>query len=246
MEQFRRGGWLIALVCVLIGFMVAVQFRTAQDAKGSLSQQRIEEISDRLLQTEHERDELSEELHKMQTAAASTDNQQDKDLLRYRAALVPLEGEGVIVRMDDSTKPAKAGENPNLYVIHDDDLLRVVNELRAAGAEAIAINGQRLTGTSEIRCAGPTLSVNNVRSSAPFEIRAIGDKKSLENALRMRGGVAETLGVWGIQLDIKASNDVYIPPYRGSIRQSYARETAEREEESKCSTSSSSAFSSGS
>ena len=233
MEQFRRGGWLIALVCVLIGFMVAVQFRTAQDAKGSLSQQRIEEISDRLLQTEHERDELSEELHKMQTAAASTDNQQDKDLLRYRAALVPLEGEGVIVRMDDSTKPAKAGENPNLYVIHDDDLLRVVNELRAAGAEAIAINGQRLTGTSEIRCAGPTLSVNNVRSSAPFEIRAIGDKKSLENALRMRGGVAETLGVWGIQLDIKASNDVYIPPYRGSIRQSYARETAEHEEESK-------------
>ena len=233
MEQFRRGGWLIALVCVLIGFMVAVQFRTAQDAKGSLSQQRIEEISDRLLQTEHERDELSEELHKMQTAAVSTDNQQDKDLLRYRAALVPLEGEGVIVRMDDSTKPAKAGENPNLYVIHDDDLLRVINELRAAGAEAIAINGQRLTGTSEIRCAGPTLSVNNVRSSAPFEIRAIGDKKSLENALRMRGGVAETLGVWGIQLDIKASNDVYIPPYRGSIRQSYARETTEREEESK-------------
>ena len=233
MEQFRRGGWLIALVCVLIGFMVAVQFRTAQDAKGSLSQQRIEEISDRLLQTEHERGGLSEELHKMQTAAVSTDNQQDKDLLRYRAALVPLEGEGVIVRMDDSTKPAKAGENPNLYVIHDDDLLRVVNELRAAGAEAIAINGQRLTGTSEIRCAGPTLSVNNVRSSAPFEIRAIGDKKSLENALRMRGGVAETLGVWGIQLDIKASNDVYIPPYRGSIRQSYARETAEREEESK-------------
>ena len=231
MEQFRRGGWLIALVCVLIGFMVAVQFRTAQDAKGSLSQQRIEEISDRLLQTEHERDELSEELHKMQTAAVSTDNQQDKDLLRYRAALVPLEGEGVVVRMDDSTKPVKAGENPNLYVIHD--LLRVVNELRAAGAEAIAINGQRLTGTSEIRCAGPTLSVNNVRSSAPFEIRAIGDKKSLENALRMRGGVAETLGVWGIQLDIKASDDVYIPPYRGSIRQSYARETAEREEESK-------------
>ena len=56
MEQFRRGGWLIALVCILIGFMIAVQFRTAQDSKGSLSQQRIEELSDRLLKTEHERD----------------------------------------------------------------------------------------------------------------------------------------------------------------------------------------------
>ena len=233
MEQFRRGGWLIALVCILIGFMIAVQFRTAQDSKGSLSQQRIEELSDRLLKTEHERDELSEELHKMQTATGDAENTQDQDMLRYRAALIPLAGEGVIVHTDDSTKTVKAGENPNLYVIHDDDLLRVINELRAAGAEAISVNGQRLTGISEIRCAGPTLSVNNVRSSAPFEIRAIGDKKSLESALRMRGGVAETLGVWGIQIDIKTSDNVYIPPYRGSIRQTYAHETSEREEESK-------------
>ena len=233
MEQFRRGGWLIALVCILIGFMIAVQFRTAQDSKGSLSQQRIEELSDRLLKTEHERDELSEELHKMQTATGDAENTQDQDMLRYRAALIPLAGEGVIVHMDDSTKTVKAGENPNLYVIHDDDLLRVINELRAAGAEAISVNGQRLTGISEIRCAGPTLSVNNVRSSAPFEIRAIGDKKSLESALRMRGGVAETLGVWGIQIDIETSDNVYIPPYRGSIRQTYAHETSEREEESK-------------
>ena len=233
MEQFRRGGWLIALVCILIGFMIAVQFRTAQDSKGSLSQQRIEELSDRLLKTEHERDELSEELHKMQTATGDAENTQDQDMLRYRAALIPLAGEGVIVHMDDSTKTVKAGENPNLYVIHDDDLLRVINELRAAGAEEISVNGQRLTGISEIRCAGPTLSVNNVRSSAPFEIRAIGDKKSLESALRMRGGVAETLGVWGIQIDIKTSDNVYIPPYRGSIRQTYAHETSEREEESK-------------
>jgi len=113
------------------------------------------------------------------------------------------------------------------------DGVTALKELRAAGAEAISVNGQRLTGTSEIRCAGPTLSVNNVRSSAPFEIRAIGDKKSLENSLRMRGGVAETLGVWGIQLDITVSDDVYIPPYRGSIRQNYAHETEEREEGSK-------------
>ena len=49
----------------------------------------------------------------------------------------------------------------------------------------------------------------------------------------MRGGVAETLGVWGIQLDITVSDDVYIPPYRGSIRQNYAHETEEREEGSK-------------
>ena len=216
---------MIALVCVLIGFMIAVQFRTVQDTKGSISQQRIEELSDRLLQTEHERDELGEELRKVQTAVADAQSSVDQEMLRYRAALLPLTGEGVIVRMDDSTKKVKSGENPNLYIIHDDDLLRV------AGAEAISVNGQRLVGTSEIRCAGPTLSVNNVRSSAPFEIRAIGDKKSLENSLKMRGGVVETLSVWGIQLDITVSDDVYIPPYRGSVHQTYAHETEERTEE---------------
>ena len=55
--------------------------------------------------------------------------------------------------------PANPRENPNLYIIHDDDLLRVINELRAAGAEGIAINGERIVAMSEIRCAGPTLSV---------------------------------------------------------------------------------------
>ena len=138
-----------------------------------------------------------------------------------------------IVKLEDSSATAKAGENPNLYLIHDDDLLKVINELRAAGAEAISINGQRLIGTSEIRCAGPTLSVNNVRSAPPFEIRAIGDSKSLESAIRMRGGVAETLKVWGIQLEVSTSSSVYVPAYKGSASHTYAHETEEKEGESK-------------
>ena len=91
----------------------------------------------------------------------------EPDMLKMQAGLTALEGEGVIIEMDDGNRAANTDENPNLYVIHDDDVLRVVNELRAAGAEAVSINGQRLIETSEIRCAGPTLSVNNVRSAAP-------------------------------------------------------------------------------
>lgn len=86
MKQFWQGGWLIALVCILIGFMIAVQFRTAQDGKGSLSQQRIEEISDRLLQTEHERDELGDELRKMQAAAADQSSTEDQRTLAHKFA----------------------------------------------------------------------------------------------------------------------------------------------------------------
>ena len=230
MINFKQGRWSIAFVCMVLGFMLAVQFRATEDMRQSVSQQRVEELATRLLETEKERDRLQEELKDTKDAASEGPS---NDYQRMKGGFTALAGPGVIVTLDDSKATSKAGENPNLYLIHDDDLLRVINELRAAGAEAISVNGQRLTGISEIRCAGPTLSVNNVRSSAPFEIRAIGDKKSLENSLRMRGGVVETLSVWGIQLDIKVSDDVYIPPYRGSIRQSYARETAEREEGSK-------------
>ena len=226
MQQIRKGSWSIALVCVLLGFMIAVQFKTTSRRDASVSMQRVEDLAARLAETEKERDELKDEVVALKASGGDTAGD---DTLRMRAGLTPLTGPGVIVRLDDSTVKAKTGENPNLYLIHDDDLLKVINELRAAGAEAISVNGQRLIGTSEIRCAGPTLSVNNVRSAPPFEVRAIGDVDSLEQALKMRGGVAETLKVWGIQLEIQQAADVYIPPYKGNLHYTYAQETEEQE-----------------
>ena len=226
MQKVRKGSWSIALVCVLLGFMIAVQFKTTRQRDASVSMQRVEDLSARLTEVEKERDDLKEQVD---TLKATGGTSAGDDTLRMRAGLTALTGQGVIVRLDDSTVKAKAGENPNLYLIHDDDLLKVINELRAAGAEAISVNGQRLLGTSEIRCAGPTLSVNNVRSAPPFEVRAIGDADSLEQALKMRGGVAETLKVWGIQLEIQKTSDVYIPPYKGGLSYTYAQETEEQE-----------------
>lgn len=75
-----------------------------------------------------------------------------------------------MVTIDDSKRSSKPGENPNLYLIHDDDILKVINELWAAGAEAVSINEQRLIANSEIRCADSTLSVNNTRYSPPYDI----------------------------------------------------------------------------
>ena len=226
---FVRGGWSITFICVIIGFMLAVQFRQVQVSKNALPNQRVEDLSARLIQTEEERDELAKQLQNLQKESAESEsNQKIFADLKMQACILPLEGEGVIVKMDDSTRKAKSGENPNVYLIHDDDLLKVINELRAAGAEAISVNGQRLIATSEIRCAGPTLSVNNVRSAPPYEIHAIGDKKSLENSVKMRGGVAETLKVWGIQLEVETSDNVYIPPFKGTVRRSYSKVVEEK------------------
>lgn len=222
MRNFR-GGWSITLVCMIIGFMLAVQFRHVQDVKDSLPNQRAEELSGRLIQLAEERDELEKQLEILRQEAGSATNRELITELKFQACTLPVEGQGVIIKMDDSTRAAKSGENPNVYLIHDDDVLRVINELRAAGAEAISINGQRLVATSEIRCAGPTLSVNNVRSAPPYEIRAIGEKKSLENSIKMRGGVAETLNVWGIRLEVSTADNVYIPPYKGTSKRAYSK-----------------------
>ena len=180
-----------------------------------------EELSAHIVKLENERDELKLKLQ----AAEKIPEIDSADLiadLKIKACLTALKGEGIKIILHDSEKVTANGENPNTYIIHDDDLLRVINELRAAGAEAISINGQRLTALSEIRCAGPTLSVNNVRSSAPFEVCAIGDKKTLNNAITMRGGVADTLKVWGIKIEVETSEKIYIPSYKGDFQRVYA------------------------
>ena len=215
--------WPIACVCMVLGFMLAVQFRATEDMKASVSQQRVEDLSERLLATEAERDKLQADLKTIQESKEAQDTNSTDENLRLRGGFTDVIGPGIVVTLDDSKSTSKAGENPNLYIIHDDDLLRVINELRAAGAEAISINGQRLIGTSEIRCAGPTLSVNNVRSAPPFRISAIGDPDSLEKAIKMRGGVEDTLKVWGIQIEVAKKDKVHIPAYKGVASFQYAK-----------------------
>lgn len=128
-----------------------------------------------------------------------------------------------MITINDSKIPVKDNENPNLYLIHDEDLLRVLNELRAGGAEAISVNDQRLVGTSEIRCAGPTVMVNGKVFAPPFVIKAIGDPKTLSAALTMRGGVVESLKYWGIELKIQKEDNIVVPAFTGTFKEEHVK-----------------------
>lgn len=222
MLPIKQGQAAIAFVCVILGIMLAVQFRTTQDIRSTVPYQRIEDLSQRLIQTEKERDALKEQMSELRQSSTETVSQ-EAELIRMGAGVIAMQGPGVSITIDDSKRQAKPGENPNLYLIHDDDILKVINELWAAGAEAISINEQRLIASSEIRCAGPTLSVNNTRYSPPYEIKAIGDPNTLENALKMRGGVVETLQFWGIQITIKKQESQIVPAYKGAFHFEFAK-----------------------
>lgn len=137
---------------------------------------------------------------------------EELERVRILAGLTPVKGPGIIARVEDAPPSAiPAGADRQAFVVHDEDLLKIVNELRAAGAEAISVNGQRIVATSEIRCSGPVIRVNNVSVGSPYEIRAIGDPEALKSALTISGGVLDLLKQFNIRVKIIESKEVVVP-----------------------------------
>ncbi len=94
--------------------------------------------------------------------------------LRERMGLVAAEGPGLVVTLDDSTDEESPSGNLNDLVIHSQDVQAVANGLWAAGAEALAVNGQRVVPTSAVLCVGNTLLINGTVHSPPFRFTALG------------------------------------------------------------------------
>jgi uncharacterized protein YlxW (UPF0749 family) len=152
------------------------------------------------------------------------------------AGLAPVSGPGVIVTLRDApkgkvkalTKALGVEYSPEEYIIHDMDIFQLVNELRTAGAEAIAINDQRITATSPIRCEGPTIRINWTQVGVPLKIQAIGDPVALSSGLQMAGGVMDpaqsTLAAFGM-VSLSKETKIDIPAYGGITTFKYGRTT---------------------
>ena len=217
----KQGRWAIAAVSMVLGIMLVTQYRMTQTiTENNVHLQRAGDLALQLNAAQKERDELRAQLEKIKKGTTDDVNS-DYSVLKQRAGLTTVSGTGVVVTINDSKVPVKDNENPNLYLIHDEDILRIVNELRAGGAEAIAINDQRLIGVSEVRCAGPTIMVNGKVFAPPFVIKAIGDPKTLSAALTMRGGIVDTLKYWGIELKIQKETQVVVPAFNGTFREEH-------------------------
>ncbi|WP_126940231.1 MULTISPECIES: DUF881 domain-containing protein [unclassified Veillonella] len=220
----KQGRIAIAVVSMIVGVMLVTQYKMTQTiAEGNVNLQRSGELALKINSLQEERAGLRKQIATMKEEGSLEGIKEENRVLSLRASLVDVEGPGVVLTITDSKTPVKDGENPNLYLIHDEDMLRIVNELRAAGAEAISINDQRLIGTSEIRCSGPTITVNGKIFAPPFIIKAIGDTKTLHSSLTMRGGVVESLKYWGIEVKIQDEAHITVPAYDGTMKQNYIK-----------------------
>ncbi|ORX24025.1 hypothetical protein BVF91_03770 [Thermoanaerobacterium sp. PSU-2] len=224
----------IAFVCVVLGIMISTQFRNVKNSD-SLTVQRAEELTSKLNQVQKERDELKKQINDLEAKISNYENSAAKsstvtkslkdDLDKYKelAGLSDVEGPGIIVTINDGNTQLQPGADQNAFLVHDEDLLNIVNELRAAGAEAISINDQRLVATSEIRMIGNTIDINSVRFTPPYVVKAIGNPDTLEAALRLKGGIIDTLSNWGIQVNIKRSDKILVKKYDGVLTYKYAK-----------------------
>ena len=242
MKGRKRGELAVVAAFVLLGFLLGVQLKSVRlhSAVDATSASRLETLQELYNDLSNERDGLADqlataqkELEDYRQAAASGEGsealRQEVDYLSMVAGLTDVEGPGVMVVLQDSTAENTTGDEAD-YLIHDSDLLSVINELRDAGAQALSLNGQRILATSEIRCACSVVLINGQRVTAPFVIYAIGDPTTLHNALTMRGGVVDVLSQWKIQVNVTMSEKLLIEKYSGSIATNYltpATETTE-------------------
>ncbi len=228
----KRGSISVAVVLLFLGMMLAVQIRSARQMQQNVPMARAQELTARLKEVKEERDTLREEVQDLRkrldqvSAGVKSADQALKDQLekaRLEAGLLPVTGPGVQVTLNDSPKELQPGEDPNLYILHEEDLLKVVNELRAGGAEAISVNGQRLLATSEIRCAGNTILVNTRKIAPPVVILATGDPDTLQSGLEIKGGIFEQLKFWGLVADVQKKESITIPAYSGTLTFNYSK-----------------------
>lgn len=220
--------------------MLAINFRTQQDVELSLGV-RETELRSKVIELVNKNQSLEEHIKEVESllnqyrekasSGESSGELLKKELeeLRMVAGLTEVFGEGVIVTINDSSKEGRQGDDPNLFIVHDEDLLKVVNVLKAAGAEAISVNGLRITALSEISCAGPVILINQTRLAPPYVITAIGNKNNLQASLNMRGGIVEKLTFWGIEVDVETHDYVTVPSYRGKVDFKYLQQVKEDE-----------------
>lgn len=148
------------------------------------------------------------------------------DDLRYNRVLsgnTKIQGPGISIKMYDNPDSEVVGFDIDDDIIHDVDILNILNDLKVAGAEAISINDERVMSSSEIKCLGPVVKINKKSVGTPFIIRAVGDPKSLMASVVASGTYGDILkNVYAIGFEPKIEDNIVIEEYRGNFSFKYA------------------------
>lgn len=231
-SRIQSNSWVIpvSVLSLVLGFMLAAAWVTKDNRASRLallgaSQQN--RVAAGPIDVQEEYTQLANEVTKLRADKTRLENKlsdrsdSSKVLndslqeVKSYAGLTELEGPGLIVTLRDSTK-----QNTGFaldQIIHYWDVLRMVNELWAAGAEAIAVNGHRVAPGTSFQCVGNTILVDTIKIAPPINIRAIGDSKTMMGGLNIPGGFLEEIRSEDpAMVSLEAVKKLTLPAYTGS------------------------------
>lgn len=242
-ERRRPSAWraLVVVAFAMAGLMFATSANTARgtDLRSSSGRSRLTDLIVAQERSVNGLDATAARLRaevEERTAEAARGNSRIRelndanDVLGVPVGLSALRGPGLSVTLDDAPRlapgEARPGDpTPDDLVVHEQDVLAVINALWAGGADAVTVMGERVVATSAVRCVGNTLLIHGNVYSPPFAVAAIGDPARLERALEDSRGVQlfrSYVAAYGLGYVVERVADLEVPAYEGALPMRYS------------------------
>lgn len=228
----------LGLALLALGFLIAAQLAAEGPRVRYTSQERLPLVETALgLQREQDRlkaqiVDLREQIQGLEeqgqgTTAIVRELNDSLEQARIAAGLIPLTGTGLVLRLADSTEAVPADANQSDYLVSARDIRTVIDELWVAGAEAIAVNGERVTTSTGVLDIGHSILVNSAYLAPPYQVSAIGPTDLLDQ-LGLSQGWREFIqarrGTFGLDIAFAEPEVVDMPQFAGglNLRESHA------------------------
>lgn len=235
---WRHGPWRIAVpvTTALAGALFVTSAISSEGddlrSEGTDLPTLLEQRRDKVASQQQVVDDLSSQVESLtegvDSSEASTARREVR-AMRGAAGFTEISGAGLRVSLEDAPRDVdEPGLDPNLLVVHQQDIQAFVNALWEGGASAVTLQGQRLISTTGIKCVGNSVILNGVPYSPPYVIEAVGDLGDLYGGLN-RSGAVETYRDYAdryqLGLSIIAKSEIVAPAYSGTVDLQFARRT---------------------
>ncbi|OKJ42731.1 DUF881 domain-containing protein [Streptomyces sp. CB01580] len=224
--RVTRAQLVVALLLLVLGLGLAIQVRSTSDnsaLRGARQEDLVrilDELDDRTQRLEDEKQGLEAQRTELENSSDQAEEARRQTVEKERqlgvlAGTVAAHGPGITLTVDDPGNGVKA-----------DMLLDALQELRAAGAEAIEVNGVRVVANTYFSGDGGNVKVDGRKITAPYVFKVIGKPQDLEPALNIPGGVVQTLEKEQATVHVEQVDDIVVDVLRPAQRPDYARSSS--------------------
>lgn len=218
---------MFGLISTLLGILISMSIREKAEIMSPMSIEKIENYNRELNVVEnqinvdkeiisHIKSSIEEKSSPAYQDELKRSLQNELKELKILSGEYDIKGEGIVIMIDDSKD--EDYKNTNLGIIHDIDIMIILNELKAAGVDAISINDVRVMGDSEIKCMGPTVKVDGHSKATPFIIKAVGDMEMIYNIMSDKNSYINLLETtYYMDVKVDKNKNIIIPKQDGRM-----------------------------